>query len=284
MGHKISINEQGHACIEPLGDRCAAICNMPRPKTAREARRLIGAVNYVSNFFPNIQGILHPLHQLTRKRRQFCWTDEHEKAFMELKQILVSPPVLHMPRKCGRLSIYSDTSRLSTGSYVTQLIDDKEYILGYYSKILPPACQRYSVTELELFGLYINISCFKHLLKGAEFDAYVDHSAIIQILKSKQEPCSPRLQKLCMKLSEYSFTISYKKASEPELILADFLSRAPRDDDSEIDKITPIAFSTMFSEIFSEGLETAHPTTVPTERRVTRGYAKKTGIDRKSVV
>lgn len=280
MGHKISINTEGHACIEPLGDRCAAIRNMPRPKTPREARRLVGAVNYVSNFFPHMQKVLHPLHKLTRKRRLFCWEDEHEQAFQKIKELLSKPPVLHMPRKTGRLTLYSDTSRVATGSYITQSIDGKEYILGYYSKILPPACQRYSVTELELFGLYINISCFKHLLKGCEFDAFVDHSAIVQLLKSKEQPCTPRLQKLFMKLSEYSFKVGYKRASEPELILADFLSRAPRDDDSEIDHITPIAFSSLSSDVISEcNKDAACPTTASVERRVTRQYAKQQGID-----
>ena len=67
----------------------------------------------------------------------------------------------------GRFRLYSDTSRIATGSYVTQLIDGQECILGYYSMILPEACLRYSVTELELFGLLINVTAFKHLLKGS---------------------------------------------------------------------------------------------------------------------
>ena len=33
-------------------------------------------------------------------------------------------------------------------------------LLGYVSKTLPPACKNYSVTELEMFGLLININLF----------------------------------------------------------------------------------------------------------------------------
>ena len=178
---------------------------------------------------------------------------------------------------------------------MTQTIDGKEHILGYYSKVLPNACQRYSVTELELFGLLINVSAFKHLLKGCEFDAFVDHSAIVQILKSK-EPCTKRLQKLILRLSEYAFKIGYKKGSE--LVLADFLLRAPfslqhpgeiqmqrlsfrrsttarEEDDSEIDRVIPVACS-LFTDQDLE--ETLNPVTQPTERRVTRAYAKQMGI------
>ena len=45
-----------------------------------------------------------------------------------------------------------------------------------------------SVTELEVMGLLININGFKYMLKGMEFDAYVEHSSLVQILQSKHEP------------------------------------------------------------------------------------------------
>ena len=156
---------------------------------------------------------------------------------------------------------------------MTQIINGKEQIIGYYSKVLPDACKRYSVTELELFGLLINISAFKHLLKGCEFDAYVDHSSIVQILKSKEEPCTTRLQKLILKLSEYAFKIGYKKGTE--LVLADFLSRAPCDNHSEIDRVIPIAC--LFTETDLTDMHTLNPIQ-PIDRRITRAYAKKMGI------
>jgi uncharacterized short protein YbdD (DUF466 family) len=275
MGHRVTVNQQGQPCIQPMHDKCSAITNLPRPKTPKQVRRLVGAVNYVASFFPNIQAVLRPLHQLTRKRNKFQWTSEHDEALTKVKELMTHPPVLHMPQKCGRFALYSDTSRTATGAYLTQNIQGHERIIGYYSKVLPNACQRYSVTELELFGLLINVSAFRHLLKGCEFDAFVDHSAIVQILKSKEQPCTNRLQKLILKLSDYSFKIGYKKGSE--LVLADFLSRAPREDDSEIDRVVPVAF-TLFSEQDLKEQESLAPIVQPIERKVTRAYAKKMGI------
>ena len=37
-------------------------------------------------------------------------------------------------------------------------------------------------------GLAINITSFAHLLKKVDFDAIVDHLALVHILKSKTEP------------------------------------------------------------------------------------------------
>lgn len=93
----------------------------------------------------------------------------------------------------------------------------------------------------------------------------VDHSAIVQILKSKDEAPTPRLQKLLPKLSDYSFQIGYKK--DTEIVLADLLSRSRREDYSKIDQIIPVAFSAD-----DDGYpEFANPI-------VTRSYAKKMGI------
>ena len=47
----------------------------------------------------------------------------------------------------------------------------------YASKSLPDACKNYSITELEMTGLAINIHLWKHLLLRAEFDCAADHRA-----------------------------------------------------------------------------------------------------------
>ncbi len=127
-------------------------------------------------------------------------------------------------------------------------------------------------TELELFGLLINVSAFKHLIKGVEFDAYVDHSPILDILKSKHEPPTSRVERLLFKLSEYTFKIGYKKRSE--MVLADYLSRAPLSDDSEIDRVLPIAFIASSPVTYID--ESQEQVLCPI---VTRSVAKAQGIE-----
>ena len=50
---------------------------------------------------------------------------------------------------------------------------------------MPEGAKNYSITELEMCGLVINITSFAHLLKKVDFDAVVDHLAITHIMKSK---------------------------------------------------------------------------------------------------
>ena len=58
---------------------------------------------------------------------------------------------------------------------------------------LPEAVRSYSITELGLCGLVINIASFSHLLKRVDFDVIVDHLALTHIIKSKAEPAPTRI-------------------------------------------------------------------------------------------
>ena len=73
--------------------------------------------------------------------------------------------------------------------------------------------KNYSITELELCGLAINIYSFSHLLKRVVFDAIVDHLAIMHIIKSKAEPATTRIKRLLELISSYSFHLYYMKGS-----------------------------------------------------------------------
>ena len=53
------------------------------------------------------------------------------------------------------------------------------------SKRLPGAAKSYSIMELELCGLAINIASFSHLLKRVDFDDIVDHLALTHILQAR---------------------------------------------------------------------------------------------------
>ena len=105
---------------------------------------------------------------------------------------------------------------------------------------MPEAAKNYSITELEMCGLAINIVSFAHLLKRVDFDAVVDHLAIAHIMKSKAEPASNRIKRLLEILSAYSLNLYYIKGKD--MVLSDFLSRQHRDS-SNPHEIIPISFN-----------------------------------------
>ena len=145
-----------------------------------------------------------------------------------------------MPDKVGRFQLYSDTSKYATGGALYQIQNGKPKLIVYSSKRLPEAAHNYSITELEMCGLAINIASFAHLLLKVDFDAVVDHLAITQIMRSKVEPVTNRIKRLLEVLSAYSFNLYYIKGKD--MILSDFLSRqGPGDEDAK--EIIPISFN-----------------------------------------
>ena len=65
--------------------------------------------------------------------------------------------------------LYSDTSKLATGSVLYQFQDGKPRLIAYMSKRMPEAAKNYSITELEMCGLVINIATFFTFTKKGRF-------------------------------------------------------------------------------------------------------------------
>ena len=131
--------------------------------TPKGCRSFAGMVNFLSMFCPNLQRLLEPIYDLTRKGRHFIWGKEQQGAFEEIKRRVVKAPVLHMPNEEGRFHLYSDTSKFAAGSALYQIQNRKPKLIAYASKRLPEAVRSYSITELELCGLAINIASFSYL-------------------------------------------------------------------------------------------------------------------------
>ena len=119
--------------------------------------------------------------------------------------------VLHMPNTTSRFHLYSDTSIFATANTLYQIQNGKPKLIMYPSQRLPEATRNYSITELELCGLAINITSFSHLLKRVDFDVIVDNLALAHIIKSKAEPATIRIKRLLELISSYSFNLYYIK-------------------------------------------------------------------------
>ena len=169
----------------PLRNRLEAIQKLQPPKTQKGCRSFAGVVNFLSMFCPVLQKLLKPIYDLTRKGRPFNWGKEQQGSFVEIKCRLIKLPVLHIPNITGRFHLYSDISKFATGSTLYQIQNGKPKLIAYASKRLPEAAKSYSITELELCGLAINIASFSHLLKRVDFNAIVDHLALTHICKAK---------------------------------------------------------------------------------------------------
>ena len=238
MGNTVLIQEK-RMFVKPLCSRLESIQRLKPPTMVKGCKHFAGMVNFLSIFCQDLQKLLKPNYDLTRKGRSFNWEKEQQVAFEEIKNRLQKTTHFTLPDSKGRFHLYSDTSKYATGSALYQIQNGKPKLIAYASKRLPEAAQNYSITELEMCGLAINIASSAHWLKRVDFDAIVDHLALIHILRSKTELATSRIKRLLEVLSAHSVNLNYMKGKN--MILSDFLSRQ-RIDRGNPHEIIPISF------------------------------------------
>ncbi|TYJ96004.1 pol protein [Cucumis melo var. makuwa] len=115
LGHVVS---KAGVSVDPA--KIEAVTSWPRPSTVSEVRSFLGLVRYYRRFVENFSRIATPLTQLTRKGAPFVWSKPCEDSFQNLKQKLVTAPVLTVLDGSGSFVIYSDASKKHLGCVLMQ--------------------------------------------------------------------------------------------------------------------------------------------------------------------
>ena len=131
MGLEFQI-QKDKVCYTPLKDKCDAIRNLESPKTLRQTRAFCRMVNFLSSFLPNLHRLLIPIYDLQKKAKKFKWTEEAEKAFNEIKKLLINPPILKAPTPDRLFQLESDTLREGMGGTLLQKQGD-EWVVNWLS-------------------------------------------------------------------------------------------------------------------------------------------------------
>jgi hypothetical protein len=75
-------------------EKVKAIMEWPVPKNAHELRSFMGLAGYYRRFVEGISKIEKPITTLQHKGARYEWTEECDSAFIELKRLLTSAPIL----------------------------------------------------------------------------------------------------------------------------------------------------------------------------------------------
>ena len=141
LGHVIS---KAVISIDP--SKVEAVVDWARLMNVSEVRSFLGLVGYYRRFMEGFSYIVAPMIQLTRKNAKFMWTEKCEKSFQELKQRLVTAPVLTIPSNLGGFVIYSDALKKGLGCVLMQ----HGKVIAYASHQLKSYEQNYLTHDLEL--------------------------------------------------------------------------------------------------------------------------------------
>ena len=108
---------------------------------------------------------LEPMTRLTRKEVKFEWSDLCEKAFQELKRRLTSAPILIVPERGQRYTVYWDASKAGLGC----VLMESGRVVAYGSHQLKNHEQNYPTHDMELAAIVFALKIWRHYLYCVHF-------------------------------------------------------------------------------------------------------------------
>lgn len=208
--------------VEADPDSLAAVKNWPVPRKTRDVESFLGFINYHREHIPKLAELAAPLYSLTGKA-PFIWTQVHSEAFEQLKQAMLSPVVLGMPRNEGMFILDTDASNLAVAGQLSQVQDGGIRPIAFASKRLTPTQQKYCVTRKELLAILTFLRQFRHYLLGRKFLIRTDHSSLTWLTRFKTP--DGQLARWLEELSQFDMEVSHRPGKHHAN--ADALSRTP---------------------------------------------------------
>jgi predicted aspartyl protease len=215
IGHVISRDG-----LKPDPEKIIAVVDMPLPTDVKATQRLLGFVNYLSKFLPNLSDLCEPLRKLTVKDVLFEWTESHTQAVNRIKEAVTAYPVLRYFDPNKEVTLQVDASQTGLGAALLQ----EDQPVAYASRALTDTETRYAQIEKELLAAQFGLERFHTYTYGREVMIQSDHKPLEMIQKKPLHQAPKRLQRMLLRMLTYDYRIYYVPGSK--LYLADTLSRA----------------------------------------------------------
>ena len=216
LGHIVSKNG-----LSADPSKIQAIREMPTPKDRQAVQRLLGMVNFVQRFLPNLSETTSTLRDLLKSDTLFQWDEQvHGKAFNAIKKILSESPVPSFFDPAKETLLQCDASQNGLGAC---LLQDGHPVV-YASRALTQTECNYAQIEKEMLAVVFGLERFENYTYGRHVKIESDHKPL-EIIQRKSLVTAPRrLQRILLRIQKFDYEIVYKKGAE--MHVADTLSRA----------------------------------------------------------
>jgi len=186
---------------------------MTSPKNNKELRASLGLFNFFRRLVCSYAKITSAFHDLSSKNDEYVWRDDHKLAFQELKQRMLSGPILSFYDSSKPLMVVSNASLFSIGYVFFQTGENKQYhLIACGGRSLSPTERKRSNTDLECLAVVLAVNQNHSLLVNRFFTVYSDHFSF-SFLHNLSDNNS-RIHRYACLLSGNQYEVLFKKGSE----------------------------------------------------------------------
>lgn len=177
-------------------EKVRAMVDMPAPKNVSGVERILGVVQYVAKFNPNLSDVtasLRTLRTLLQQDVKWHWDAPQQESFVRLKQLVSSTPLLRIYDVHKHVQISGDAS--SKGVVLLQ----DGHPVAYSSMALKETQKRYAQIEREMLAIVYGCEKFHHYIYGRNVTVETNHKPLVTIYNKPLHQATPRLQRMLMK-------------------------------------------------------------------------------------
>ena len=229
--------------LRPDDEKVQAIVKMPKPQCAADLHRLLGMINYLGQFIPNLSDVVAPLRSLLKKEVQWSWYPEHDLALEQVKSLLTTSPLLKFFDVNKSITLQVDASQHGLGACLFQ--DD--HPVAHASRALSEAECNYAQIEKELLAIVFACEKFYQYIYGQKVEVQSDHKPLEAIFDKPLSKVAPRLQRMRLRLQKYQLNVTYHPGKY--MYVTDTLSRAYLDEPAATEEDSDVVVHSVVQDL-----------------------------------
>ena len=214
--------------LRPTLKKAEHIGRLKDPENVKQARQVMGVVNYYGRFIPSLAQIAHPIHSLLEKGKKWKWGSVEHQALEKIKKEITKRPVVAPFETAAnrRVVLKCDACESGMGAVLEQEQPSGQLMpVAYWSSRFRKYERNYSISEKEALSCVSAMVKFRKYLLGRHFTLQTDHKALETLLaQDKSTRTAARVERWRERVACFSYDVEYIKGETNEM--ADWLSRS----------------------------------------------------------